>query len=226
MQTPAEKRLVHHLAVTLHGLREAGEKRPRILNVGAGRSVSIEDQLLKLGFTFVADRVDVGPCEVHHPAAGEAWRRPIERMEGIEDGLYAAAFANYVLEHVADARGAAREVHRVLRPGGVFVAAVPNPRAPEFLLARATPLAFHRRVRGDEAWPTHYAYRSISGLVSTFENAGFCTVDVAQYSFVEGYLERFRLLRAAGRLYDRLVMAIRLRPCMGNVCVAFGQRPR
>jgi SAM-dependent methyltransferase len=142
-------------------------------------------------------------------------------MEGIEDGLYAAAFANYVLEHVADVRGAAREVHRVLRPGGVFVAAVPNPRAPEFLLARATPLAFHRRVRGDEAWPTHYAYRSIPGLVSTFEDAGFCTIEVAPFSFVEGYLARFGLLRPAARFYDRLVAAFRLRLCMGNVCAAF-----
>ena len=59
---------------------------------------------------------------------------------------YVASFANYVIEHVLDLRKAAREIHRVLRLSGISVASLPNTIAPEFLLAKRTPLWFHKMV--------------------------------------------------------------------------------
>lgn len=42
-----------------------------------------------------------------------------------DDASFEAVFANQVLEHVHDLVALVREVHRVLKPGGVFVAHVP-----------------------------------------------------------------------------------------------------
>ncbi|MGQ0722039.1 MAG: hypothetical protein ACT4PE_10765 [Candidatus Eiseniibacteriota bacterium] len=40
-------------------------------------------------------------------------------------------------------------------------------------MAAATPLWFHRRVRGAESWETRYAYGDVGLLTRMFETAGF-----------------------------------------------------
>ncbi|GJM45052.1 MAG: hypothetical protein DHS20C21_18940 [Gemmatimonadota bacterium] len=218
MQTPAERALVAHLVALLP---KNGSPPARLLAVGAGRSLSVENQLTAAHRTFVSDRVDVDECSVADPRVERSWVCSAEAMEPVESGAYDAAFANYVLEHVPDVRRAAAEIHRVLRPGGRFVTSVPNPRALEFRLANATPLGFHRFVRGEEAWPTHYDYRTVRGLVEIFEGVGFRTLQVDQFAFVEGYLHRFPLLGPLGRLYDGAINRLGIRAGQGNVCAVF-----
>ena len=62
----------------------------------------------------IAGRVSVG--DLHHIA--------------LRDGSVDVALLNEVLEHVPDDRRALREVHRVLRPGGVLLIFSPNRRYP------------------------------------------------------------------------------------------------
>ena len=62
----------------------------------------------------VVGRVSVG--DLHHIA--------------LRDGSVDVALLNEVLEHVPDDRRALREVHRVLRPGGVLLIFSPNRRYP------------------------------------------------------------------------------------------------
>ncbi len=224
MQTPAEKFLVGHLISLLETNPEHVVDPPRILNIGAGSSASIESQLTGAGCEYVCDRIDVVDCTVSHPAVGECLRGSVEDMTAVPSAFYVAAFANFVLEHVRDPRSAAMEIHRVLRPAGRFVASVPNPAAPEFVLARRTPLWLHRLVRGTDAWETHYAFRSIQGLTAIFEDVGFETVQVRYQSFIEGYLGRFWILGKIARAYDRVVSARGLRRLMGNVCIVFEKR--
>jgi SAM-dependent methyltransferase len=142
-------------------------------------------------------------------------------MDPVPTAGYDLAFANYVLEHVPDPAAAAREIHRVLRPGGVFVASFPNPRAPEFRLAAATPLWFHRRVRGEQAWETHYAYRTVENLVRLFEAAGFRAASMERFAFLEGYLGRFPGLGATARAWDRRVQRNGPPSAQGQVCALF-----
>jgi SAM-dependent methyltransferase len=218
LQTPAEHALVEHLAQLLPA---AGQPPASVLAVGAGRSLSIEDQLTERGRSFVTDRVDVEECAVDDPRVRHAWVASVESMVPVESGAYDAAFANYVLEHVPDVRRAAAELHRVLRPGGTFVASFPNPRALEFRISNATPLAFHEWVRGKEAWPTVYDYGSIEGLVAIFREAGFSGVDMRAWSFLEGYLHRFPGGGWAGRLWDQSAQRLGTRLLLGNVYAAF-----
>ena len=222
MQTPAERALVRRLAEEIRN-RDPGEAGDpvRILAVGAGRSLSVEDQLSAAGCRFVSDRADVEDCSVRDPRVDRCWICSAEAMEPVPDAGHDAAFANYVLEHVPDPAAAAREIHRVLRPGGVFVASFPNPLAPEFRLAAATPLWFHRRVRGEEAWETHYAYGTVENLVRLFEAAGFRTDSLERFPFLEGYLGRFPGLGAIARAWDRRLERRRRTDAMGQVCATF-----
>ena len=123
MQTPAERTLVRHL---IEVLPSAAESPARLLAVGAGRSLSVEDQLTAAGCMFTSDRVDVDECAVDDPRVGQSWVNSAEEMSAVESAAYDAAFANYVLEHVPNVRRAAAEIHRVLRPGSRFVTSVPN----------------------------------------------------------------------------------------------------
>jgi ubiquinone/menaquinone biosynthesis C-methylase UbiE len=142
-------------------------------------------------------------------------------MPQVPSDAYDAVFSNYALEHVHDVAAAAREMQRVLRPGGVCAVTVSNPSAPEMLLARVTPLWLHRLVRGGEAWPVAYSFRSPEDLSGIFEEAGFRCREIHRCPVVGGYLTRFPALGPIGRWYDRLASRLGWRRLMGGACLVF-----
>lgn len=210
----------------LREISRAERRDALLLNVGASSSVIIENALDRMGIGFRCDRIDVSDCAVEHPHAGEAWICSAEAMEPVESGRYDAVFANYVLEHVPNVAAAAGELHRVLKPGGVFVATVPNPTAPEYLISRFSPLWIHRLVRGVESWETRYDFATINALLARFESAGFRVESTSFASFTQQYLYRRPLLATLGRRYDNMVDALRIRAWMGNVFAAFVKEER
>ena len=215
MQTPAQCRLV---AVTAQYLRESVKGPARLLNMGAGKSVVLERSLAERGCSFICDRLDVDDCAADHPNVGSCYQCSAEHMAPLQSGAYDLVFSNYVLEHIEDLDSAIAEIHRILKPGGLCVSSIPNPRSPEFAVARRTPLWFHRFVRGGTGWHTHYSYESIRALSERFQRAGLETVDIAHYPFIRQYLSRFFLLKWIGALYDTLVGLIGWKALMGNVC--------
>ncbi len=220
MQTPAERRLIEQITDFLCRLPAGGEP-PLILNIGAGRSTMIEKQLADSGCRFICDRIDVEDCAAEFPDAGSAWRCPVERMTPVESGRYAAAFANYVLEHVSDLRAAASEIIRVIRPGGIFVTSVPNLTAPEFLVARNSPRALQKLMTRGQGFETSYSWQTVGDLTRVFESAGFILEDASYRAFTEGYLWRYPVIGALSRLYDRMISRSGFRHMMGNVCITF-----
>lgn len=218
MQTPAEKYLVERL-ISLLTTRNVDACPPQILDVGAGQSLSIEKQLTESGCLYICDRIDIEDCTVAYPAVRNCWSGSIDDMEPVRSGEYHAVVANYVIEHVENVTGAASEVFRVLSPGGLFITTLPNTSAPEFLLAKYTPLWFHKLVRRGHGWETHYAYNGIPPLLETFAGAGFEVEDVKYWAFIEGYLWRYPLAGSLGRLYDKIISSCRIKRFMGNVCI-------
>ena len=222
MQTPAEAALIDRAATVLSGL---DVPQRALLNVGAGHSTVIEDELLgRLDDGFVCDRLDVEPCAVTHPLVRRCVVESVERMSQVGSAQYALVVSNYVLEHVPDCAAALREVSRVLRPGGRFVLTVPNPAAPEFAVARRTPTWFHQAVKGpaegtQRAYPTFYAYGSVDGLVASGRAAGLECEDLRQTAFVLGYLARWPALVPLARAWDGSVNQLGLRRLQGHVCL-------
>jgi len=220
MQTPAEKCLVCEVIGIFNGL----PGKSRVLNIGAGKSVSIESQLYQAGIDMLIDRVDVDDCSVSYPGVENCWKCSVENMYSVASGAYTVAYANYVLEHVANMFSAAREVYRILAPGGWFVISTSNPAAPEFLIARFSPFWFHRWTRKTKTWETNYAYKSISMLTSIFETAGFWTEKVNYYPITYDYFAKYFPLNYVAHLYDWFISKMDLKSMMGNVCCVF-QKP-
>ena len=107
----------------------------------------------------------------------------------------------------------------------MFLSTVPNPSAPEFSLARRTPLWFHRKVRGAESWETYYGYRNIEEMNKIFESAGFERRKISYFAFTQNYLVRYSAARAMTRLYDRMIAKLGNERLMGNVYIEF-EKPK
>lgn len=221
--SPAEKSLSDHLLSTLRQTEKKTGSASRILNIGAGKRVVIENRLVKNEANFICDRIDIGDCTVNHKSVDKCLRSSVEKMPAIESDIYDAAFANFVMEHVPDLRLASREIFRVLKPNGRFIATVPNVLAPEFCFAKITPLWFHKLLqRENGAFETYYSYRSIDDLTMIFESSGFKMIDASYSPCAELYLSGVSaLLGRLGRFYDKTLIIFRMKRLMGNVCMVF-----
>jgi 2-polyprenyl-3-methyl-5-hydroxy-6-metoxy-1,4-benzoquinol methylase len=109
-----------HTAFLSRGLAAGG----RILDVGCGRGVVLR---------ALADRgFDVHGNEISAEAArGADPRTEIRIAPSLAEAGYPEAFFDevliwHVLEHLPDPRGTLAEAHRILRPGGRLIVAVPN----------------------------------------------------------------------------------------------------
>lgn len=222
MQTLAEKELINKVA---EAIRHSGQARPRILDVGAGRSLVVEKELRRRGLDFIADRVDVENCEVAGENVGTCWTASVEDMPEVPTATYPVAFANFVLEHVPHVGKAAKEISRVLAPGGIFVATLANPTAPEYVVSRHTPTWFHQLIKGEgegrHAFETQYAYRDLDELVRVFEGWDFRLEEAVHIPFTFGYLYRFPVINLLSRAYDAAVGMSRIRALMGHACLVW-----
>ena len=56
-------------------------------------------------------------------------------------------------------------------------------------------------------------------LRNLFQKAGFETIEIMYWSFMEGYLNRFAILNILARLYDKSLNVFRFKRLMNNVCI-------
>ena len=221
MQTPGEKKLIEKVAEEIQNCKE----KCIILNIGAAKSLVIEKELENLGCDFIEDRTDVRDPSVEYNKTRNSYIASIENMSMLSENTYDIAFANYVLEHVDDIKSSAKEVKRILKDKGIFVASVPNPEAPEFILAKYTPTWFHQFIKGEgeghEAHDTVYSFDSLGELIKIFKKEGLGVVNIYQKSFTYGYLYRFPILKYLSKKYDRFIEKKKYYKIMGNVCFVF-----
>lgn len=192
-----------------------------VLDIGAGSRTGREDEIAARTPDFLADRVDVVPCHVDHPRVRKCYTASAEDMPDVRSSAYDVVFANYVLEHVPNLRAAASEIHRVLRPGGLFVATVPNTASPEFIVARHTPMWLHRFFQPG-AFETYYSYRSVGELQARFCVAGFDAPQMVFSPVLGRYMLHLgKLAGILGEAWDSSVLALGIQALMGEILLSW-----
>lgn len=179
-----------------------------LLDVGAGAGI-----VPQMNFRGRARRVcgvDPDPRVTANPHLDEG-REGVGEHIPWEDGSFDVVVADNVLEHLDHPAEVFREVARVMRPGGLFLAKTPNRTHYMPLIARLTPTRFHRwvnRMRGREAedtFPTRYRANCRADLHRLAAEVG---LEVEAIELVEGRPEYMRLTAptyALGWLYERFV---------------------
>ena len=116
------------------------------LDIGCGRGVArqaepiarISEQCAVLW--GVEPDTSITPC----PQFSKVWQTTLEEAD-IPDQSVDVVFSYYVIEHIVSPREFAEKLHRILKPGGVFIAATVNSNC---LFARLA--GFFRKLKVDE----------------------------------------------------------------------------
>lgn len=189
-------------------LLEAIEPSDHVMDVGAGAGI-----VPHMNFRGHAARIcGIDPDErvTDNPFLDEG------RVGMAEDIPYPPesfdlVFSDNVLEHLENPEQVFAEVARILKPGGRFLVKTPNKRHYVPLIARLTPLRFHRffnRLRGrdvEDTFPTQYRANSPRDFEQLAEATG---LEVADVGLIEGRPEYLRISAFTylfGVAYERLV---------------------
>lgn len=101
----------------------------RVLDLGCG----LGNLLRELEQAFDSWGVDVSWFAVHQARANarrsRLWVGDLASLEALPAASFDAVVAKHVLEHIPDPERAVRAIAGALRPGGVFLMAVPNTRS-------------------------------------------------------------------------------------------------
>jgi ubiquinone/menaquinone biosynthesis C-methylase UbiE len=187
-----------------------------ILDLGAGAG-----RVAQMNFKGLARKVigvDLDTRVAQNPFLDRAHVAAADRLP-LEDGACDLVFSDNVLEHLDNPTTVFREIARVLKPGGIFLAKTPNKVHYMPMIATMTPLWFHRvvnRMRGrhvSDTFATRYRVNTPAAIKRFASEAG---LDISGIQLIEGRPEylRFSIVTYVfGMLYERCV----------NLSEAFGR---
>jgi SAM-dependent methyltransferase len=156
------------------------EPRMTVVDLGAGRGTAFHtgvdsyyERLLRLqGKVARVIGIDVDAGILDHPYLDE--RHVIDAAAPLPcpENSVDLVVADWVLEHVQDPAHVAREIDRVLKPGGWFCARTPNRWGYVGMMVRLTPNANHKALlrhlqrcrSAEDVFPTVYRLNSVRDL--------------------------------------------------------------
>jgi SAM-dependent methyltransferase len=101
--------------------------RHKVLDYGCGRGICYQNRLSKMVNSYTGADVSPIALEVARSKGLEAVGiSPDNGTMELPENIFDGAVCVEVFEHLFDPLAAAREIHRVMQPGGVFIATVPN----------------------------------------------------------------------------------------------------
>jgi 2-polyprenyl-3-methyl-5-hydroxy-6-metoxy-1,4-benzoquinol methylase len=143
-------RKTYHDRVRRDVLRLVPEQTDKVLDVGGGigANVAYLKQTGTVNFCAVADLVaDECLPEVDASFAGDLDSPALLKRIGSEVGRFDAILCLDVLEHLKDPWSTIQQCHKLLNPGGVIVASIPNARNYGFVV----PLLLKGRLNYEDA---------------------------------------------------------------------------
>lgn len=180
----------------------------RVLDVGAGAGI-----LPQMNFRELAadvQGVDLNPRVTSNPNL-HAGHIANAATTPFADTTFDLVISDNVVEHLADPDAVFREVHRVLKSGGLFLFKTPNVTHYMATISRLTPTSFHKfynHLRGrssEDTFPTVYRANSKSAVLALAQRTGFVIEYIER---IESRPEYLRILWPAylvGILYERIV---------------------
>ncbi len=168
-------------------------RRGRLLDVGCGRGLFLR-RMRRAGWEVAGVEVDPATARSLSEAYGLDVRAGAPGCWGFPDESFDVATFHHVLEHVPQPRDMVARCRRLLRDGGLLVAAVPN--------RDSLQAAFGREMWLHLDVPFHLHHFTASGLARLLEASGFQVVrtrhlDVEQnvFGWVQTLLNRIGLPR-------------------------------
>ena len=192
------------------------DRNTHLLDLGAGAGIIPEMNLKDLVSRVCG--VDPDPRVMQNPYLHEA---KIGSGDSIPypNAEFDIVVANNVLEHLEKPGEVFREIARVLKPGGYFIAKTPNRNHYVPVIARLTPLSFHQfygRLMGreeDDTFPTCYRANSRSQIGALASQAGFQVDTIDLIEKRPEYLRLSPVIYVVGIGYEK---AVNFTPALAN----------
>ncbi len=207
-----------------------------VVDLGAGRGSRYDEESADFpqrlcNFHGRVKRViglDVDPVVLDHPHLDEAHViEPGGRLP-LEDGSIDIIICEWVIEHVQHPKEFAREIDRVLRPGGWLCALTPNRLGyvgignmivPETLKDRLMRLVWPERPRED-AFPTFYRMNSLDSIRQAFEGRNW-----SHHGYISNGTPKYHGGKGVGFAFVSLLQWMMPPPMRTNLMVFSRKRP-
>jgi SAM-dependent methyltransferase len=202
--------------------------RGTVLDLGAGAGI-----IPQMNFRGLAARVygvDPDPRVASNPNLDQG-RIGFGEQIPFTENQFDLVFADNVFEHLADPVRVFREVQRVLKPGGFFLAKTPNRLHYVPLIAQATPHWFHQWInarRGRkhaDSFPTRYLANTPQKIGKYAREAGLVMEETLLLEGRPEYLRGSAIAYAAGACYERLVNGLPLLSRFRVLLIATMRKP-
>ena len=194
----------------------------QLLEIGGGRDPGFLGIGQAAGLEVIVNDIDAGELARLPPGTPTAQFDIAGDLSGRPDlrEAFDLMSARMVFEHIPDVRAAWRNVHRLLRPGGIGLAFFPTLYAWPFLLNRMLPAQVAKQIverffpsRAEDGtnpvFPAHYDWcvGSEKKLRTMLEPIGFSEI-VVQPFWGHHYLDRVPVLRTVDALANRACAAL------------------
>ncbi len=169
--------------------------------------------------------IDPEPVGVDNPVIDEFRLISDNGRWPLDDASVDLAVSDFVLEHVTDPDEFVRELHRVLRPGGVFIARTISRQSPLAGFARLVPNHAHARTLGhlQPGREERDVFDTVYGMNTRKDLARLLDIDfdwaIARRTGLEQYFKPWPRLRRSVATVERL-----LPPPMWMALVVFARR--
>lgn len=180
------------------------------LDYGAGRG-NVEHMNFK-GLVKEMCGIDPGEEVISNPFLDDAKVLSLETNTiPYPDEKFDLIFSDNVMEHIEDTAVVFKEISRVLKTDGVFIAKTPNKWHYMPMIARITPVWFHKFYNGlrgrdgDDTFPTRYMCNTKKDVHRYADEIGLKVISV---NFIEGRPEYLRINPITylfGYIYERMV---------------------